>query len=323
MSSSEAEKALKQADSAARGSLFRSKDLEKASLLYDDASKQFHTSRQFHKALLAKERCGETNEETNNAFIAARQYDQCVLLGSKAMTETKELEMNKESIQLLSEFASRASRCYAVSSRMQQSGECLAKCARIVEKYGKEGEETAIKLYEGALDVLCENELELYASDSFRSLCALRCKMGAFREGAELCVRFAVACDKINSTATQRRCYLHAIIAYLWIGDANEAEQSYADFMEIDAFANSEESLISYELLKGYKEENAGAIETTWRERRVPEIADACFSRLRLPNPALPLRGIFFSGGMTGGGGGGGGGGRRREDPDDLGDDLT
>ncbi len=113
------------------------------------------------------------------------------------------------------------------------------------------------------------------------------------------------------------------LIAYLWIGDANEAEQSYADFMEIDAFANSEESLISYELLKGYKEENAGAIETTWRERRVPEIADACFSRLRLPNPALPLRGIFFSGGMTGGGGGGGGGGRTREDPDDLGDDLT
>ena len=99
------------------------------------------------------------------------------------------------------------------------------------------------------------------------------------------------------------------------IGDANEAEQSYADFMEIDAFANSEESLISYELLKGYKEENTGAIETTWRERRVPEIADACFSRLRLPNPAIPLRGIFFSGGMTGGGG--------REDPDDLDDDLT
>ena len=159
MSSSEAEKILKQADSAARGSLFRSKDLEKASLLYDDASKQFHTSRQFRKALLAKERCGETNEETNNAFIAARQYDQCVLLGSKAMTETKELEMNKESIQLLSEFATRASGCYAVSSRMQQSGECLAKCARIVEKYGKEGEETAIKLYEGALGVLCENEL--------------------------------------------------------------------------------------------------------------------------------------------------------------------
>ena len=139
--------------------------------------------------------------------------------------------MNKESIQLLSEFATRASGCYAVSSRMQQSGECLAKCARIVEKYGKEGEETAIKLYEGALDVLCENELELYASDSFRSLCALRYKMGAFREAAELCVRFAVACDTINSTAPQRRCYLHAIIAYLWIGDSNDYEKSYSDFM--------------------------------------------------------------------------------------------
>ena len=105
-----------------------------------------------------------------------------------------------------------------------------------------------MSLYEQALDVLCENELELYASDAFQMLCALRCKTGAFREAAELCVRFAVACDKISSTATQG---VHAIIAYLWVGDVKEAELSYADFMEIDAFANSEESLISYELLRG------------------------------------------------------------------------
>jgi hypothetical protein len=43
--------------------------------------------------------------------------------------------------------------------------------------------------------------------------------------------------------------------------------------------------------LRGYKEEDVEAIQTTWRERRVPEIADACFSRLRLPNPEFPLRG--------------------------------
>jgi hypothetical protein len=173
------------------------------------------------------------------------------------------------------------------------------------------GEEKSAELYEQALDVLCENELELYASDAFRALCALRCKTGAFREAAELCVRFAVACDKISSTATQRRCYLHAIIAYLWVGDVKEAELSYADFMEIDAFANSEESLISYELLRGYKEEDAGMIETTWRERRVPEIADACFSRLKLPNPAFPLKGGSMM--MMGRGGG-----KEEEEDDDL-----
>ena len=83
--------------------------------------------------------------------------------------------------------------------------------------------------------------------------------------------------------------------------------------MEIDAFANSEESLISYELLKGYKEENTGAIETTWRERRVPRLPTRALAD-RLPIPPIPERNIF-SGGMTGGGG--------REDPNDLGDDLT
>jgi len=308
-SASEADKTLKLADSAARGSLFRSRDLEKASLLYDDASKLYQSAKLFHKSLLAKERCGETNEETNNMFLAARQYDQCVLLGHKAISETNELETSKQSVELLTDFANRASRCYAMSSRMQQSGECLAKCARILEKLGTHGEEKSAELYEQALDVLCENELELYASDAFRSLCALRCKMGGFREAADLCVRFAVACDKINSTATQRRCYLHAIIAYLWVGDAKEAEQSYADFMEIDAFANSEESLISYELLRGYKEEDVEAIQTTWRERRVPEIADACFSRLRLPNPEFPLRG---------GGGGKAHAGGKGDSDDDL-----
>ena len=91
-----------------------------------------------------------------------------------------------------------------------------------------------------------------------------------------------------------------------------EAELSYADFMEIDAFANSEESLISYELLRGYKEEDAGMIETTWRERRVPEIADACFSRLKLPNPAFPLKGGSMM--MMGRGGGG----KEEEEDDDL-----
>lgn len=104
---------------------------------------------------------------------------------------------------------------------------------------------------------------------------------------------------------------MHAIIAYLWVGDVKEAELSYADFMEIDAFANSEESLISYELLRGYKEEDAGMIETTWRERRVPEIADACFSRLKLPNPAFPLKGGSMM--MMGRGGG-----KEEEDDDDL-----
>jgi hypothetical protein len=98
----------------------------------------------------------------------------------------------------------------------------------------------------------------------------------------------------------------------LWVGDVKEAELSYADFMEIDAFANSEESLISYELLRGYKEEDAGMIETTWRERRVPEIADACFSRLKLPNPAFPLKGGSMM--MMGRGGGG----KEEEDDDDL-----
>ena len=313
MSQSEAEKLLKLADASARGSLFKSKDLEKASLLYDDASKMFQSVRLFHKAVLAKERCAESNEETNNVFLAARSYDQCVLLASRAVLETKELDVNdSNAIQLLSDFAARASACYASSSRMQQSGECLAKCARILEKLGVKGEETSVSLYERVLDVLCENELELYASDAFRALCALRCKTGAFREAAELCVRFAVACDKISSTATQRRCYLHAIIAYLWVGDVKEAELSYADFMEIDAFANSEESLISYELLRGYKEEDAGMIETTWRERRVPEIADACFSRLKLPNPAFPLKGGSMM--MMGRGGGG----KEEEDDDDL-----
>jgi len=97
----------------------------------------------------------------------------------------------------------------------------------------------------------------------------------------------------------------------LWVGDVKEAELSYADFMEIDAFANSEESLISYELLRGYKEEDAGMIETTWRERRVPEIADACFSRLKLPNPAFPLKGGSMM--MMGRGGG-----KEEEDDDDL-----
>jgi hypothetical protein len=104
---------------------------------------------------------------------------------------------------------------------------------------------------------------------------------------------------------------LQAIIAYLWVGDVKEAELSYADFMEIDAFANSEESLISYELLRGYKEEDAGMIETTWRERRVPEIADACFSRLKLPNPAFPLKGGSMM--MMGRGGG-----KEEEEDDDL-----
>jgi hypothetical protein len=98
----------------------------------------------------------------------------------------------------------------------------------------------------------------------------------------------------------------------LWVGDVKEAELSYADFMEIDAFANSEESLISYELLRGYKEEDAGMIETTWRERRVPEIADACFSRLKLPNPAFPLKGGSMM--MMGRGGGG----KEEEEDDDL-----
>jgi hypothetical protein len=98
----------------------------------------------------------------------------------------------------------------------------------------------------------------------------------------------------------------------LWVGDVKEAELSYADFMEIDAFANSEESLISYELLRGYKEEDAGMIETTWRERRVPEIADACFSRLKLPNPAFPLKGGSMM--MMGRGGGG----KEEDDDDDL-----
>jgi|TARA_B110000003_G_scaffold260822_1_gene282034 hypothetical protein len=97
----------------------------------------------------------------------------------------------------------------------------------------------------------------------------------------------------------------------LWVGDVKEAELSYADFMEIDAFANSEESLISYELLRGYKEEDAGMIETTWRERRVPEIADACFSRLKLPNPAFPLKGGSMM--MMGRGGG-----KEEEEDDDL-----
>ena len=119
MSQSEAEKLLKLADASARGSLFKSKDLEKASLLYDDASKMFQSVRLFHKAVLAKERCAESNEETNNVFLAARSYDQCVLLASRAVLETKEFDVNdSKAIQLLSDFSARASACYASSSRM-------------------------------------------------------------------------------------------------------------------------------------------------------------------------------------------------------------
>jgi hypothetical protein len=287
ISAQEANKILSEAEKASRGTFFKSKDLHKASLLYADAGKMFHAGKMFKEACLAYERAGETNEEVQTAFIAARFYDKCVSLSAKESTFFKSEDVER--------FARRAFTCYAESAKMQCAAESLAKCARILEETNNSRDcdddlMRASALFEDALDVLCENELELYASDIFRSLCALKLKLELFNESADVCVKFAVAADKIKATATQRRCYLHAIIAHLWAGDAREAEQSYNDFAQIEQFTNSEEALISYELLNAYSDKNDIEIQNIWEKRRVVEIVDTCFARLRLPNPKFDVR---------------------------------
>ena len=125
MSQSEAEKLLKLADASARGGLFKSKDLEKASLLYDDASKMFQSVKLFRRNIPGERtvRRIERGDE-QCVHLAARSYDQCVLVASrKTVLETKEFDVNdSKAIQLLSDFAARASVLRVKSSDATKRG---------------------------------------------------------------------------------------------------------------------------------------------------------------------------------------------------------
>ena len=74
----------------------------------------------------------------------------------------------------------------------------------------------------------------------------------------QVLLRHAAACDKAGTTTTLCRCYLSAIVCYLYAQEPVQAEACFNDCQGVDAFAKSEECACAWELLDAY---NQGSVD--------------------------------------------------------------
>ena len=68
--------------------------------------------------------------------------------------------------------------------------------------------------------------------DTYRAAAAAMVRSERYGEAVTVLLRHAGACDRTQSYASLSRCYLSAVVTYLYMGDVVGAEAGYYDFME-------------------------------------------------------------------------------------------
>ena len=220
---------------------------------------------------------------------------------------------------------------YQEAGRQAAGAEALTKGGRFCED-GDTG--TACELYMEAFDLYQDDDTgggnAGSGGDAYRNCATMLIREKRWSEAVTVLLKFGQACQRSKSVSSQVRppgcatraaapqrvradpprrapaaaqckSYLAAVVVWLYAGDAVEANSTFQDLMQVDAFIESEEGAAAETLLRAYSSGDAGEIKKVVEKGMVYRHIDTAVARLakKLPTGDLAEMAAKLNGGAV------------------------
>ncbi|KAJ0975782.1 hypothetical protein J5N97_017747 [Dioscorea zingiberensis] len=275
MANSDPEKLITKADKLTKLSFTRwTADWKAATVLYEQAAIAYRLRKDNEKAK-------EAFEKFDMPWDAAKHMESAAALA-------KEIGRWNE----VSDLYRKASELYIECGRSQPASDALAKGARALEDVAPD---EAVKLYNGACEILEDDGKEQMTFDLYRDAMGVYVKLEKYTDAASFLLRWALAADKCNAVHSQCKAYLSAVIVYLYANDFKQASKCYNDCSQIEAFLNSDQGRCAIKLLSAYEDGDPEEIKRVAQSSTISNL-DHVITRLARKLPTGDLQDIKIEG---------------------------
>lgn len=241
--------------------------------------------------MVAYEKAAEACERTDAQWHSAKHLELAAALA-------RDLAKYKA----VAQYSRQAALMYSEVGRLAAAAEALTKGGKYCEA-GDTG--IAAELYTEAFDMYADDDSgggnAGSGGDAYRDCTAMMLTEKRYREAVEVLLKFGQACQRSKSTNSQCKAYLAAIVVWLYADDVVEANTTFQDLMQVDAFLESEEGAAAENLLRAYSTGDADEVKKVVEKNMVYRHIDTAVARLskKLPTGDVTAAAAKLNGGAV------------------------